>query len=268
HHPYEGIAFQFSHHIVEKDGSVRHAGEYLNTTPGSFPNYDFVRELRVQLSKDQGTIFRYAAHENTYLNLIHSQLEDDYRRIPDRRKLCAFIESITKSTGNSTRTWEGRRNMVDMCDIVKRYYYHPATRGSNSIKQVLPAVLSSSPGLQKKYAQPIYGAEPGVQGRIPSLNFKDWVWIKRDNDDNVIDPYHLLPSMFQTVTERDGQLLSNSDSIRDGGAALTAYAQMQFEDMSDYERKELDQALRKYCELDTLAMVMIYEAWRELVEEA
>lgn len=268
HHPYEGIAFQFSHHIVEKDGSVRHAGEYLNTTPGSFPNYDFVRELRVQLSKDRGTIFRYAAHENTYLNLIHSQLEDDYRRIPDRRKLFAFIESITKSTGNSTRTWEGRRNMVDMCDIVKRYYYHPATRGSNSIKQVLPAVLSSSPGLQKKYAQPIYGAEPGIQGRIPSLNFKDWVWIKRDNDNNVIDPYHLLPSMFQTLTEHDGHLLSNSDGIRDGGAALTAYAQMQFEHMSDYERKELDKALRKYCELDTLAMVMIYEAWRELVEEA
>jgi hypothetical protein len=40
---------------------------------------------------------------------------------------------------------------------------------------------------------------------------------------------------------------------------------MQFEDMSDYERSELRQALLKYCELDTLAMVMIYEGWKDLL---
>jgi len=37
---------------------------------------------------------------------------------------------------------------------------------------------------------------------------------------------------------------------------------MQFEAMSDYEREELRSALLKYCQLDTLAMVMIYEAWK------
>lgn len=31
--PYEGIVFQFSHHIVYEDGTVEHAGEYLNTRP-------------------------------------------------------------------------------------------------------------------------------------------------------------------------------------------------------------------------------------------
>jgi len=41
-----------------------------------------------------------------------------------------------------------------------------------------------------------------------------------------------------------------------------AYARMQFEIISDYERNELKTALLKYCELDTLAMVMIYEAWK------
>ena len=38
---------------------------------------------------------------------------------------------------------------------------------------------------------------------------------------------------------------------------------MQFEEMSDIEREEIKKALLKYCELDTMAMVMIYEAWRE-----
>jgi len=42
---------------------------------------------------------------------------------------------------------------------------------------------------------------------------------------------------------------------------LMAYARMQFEVMSHYEREELKRALLKYCELDTLAMVMIVEAW-------
>ncbi|GAB6153615.1 hypothetical protein JCM17380_23650 [Desulfosporosinus burensis] len=50
-----------------------------------------------------------------------------------------------------------------------------------------------------------------------------------------------------------------------GGAALTAYARMQFEEMSKYERTEIEKALLKYCELDTLAMVMIYEGWKDLI---
>ena len=55
--------------------------------------------------------------------------------------------------------------------------------------------------------------------------------------------------------------------LRDGGAAMTAYARMQFTEMSDTERDVLRIALLKYCELDTLAMVMIFEAWREWLKE-
>ncbi|MBI9093356.1 MAG: DUF2779 domain-containing protein [Sphaerochaeta sp.] len=53
-HPYEGIAFQFSHHIVHHDGTIAHVGEFLNATPGVFPNYEFVRELKAQLEYDSG----------------------------------------------------------------------------------------------------------------------------------------------------------------------------------------------------------------------
>lgn len=34
--PYEGIAFQFSHHIVNEDSSVEHAGEYINVERGKY----------------------------------------------------------------------------------------------------------------------------------------------------------------------------------------------------------------------------------------
>lgn len=63
--PYEQVAFQFSHHVIEQDGSVRHADDFLCATPGEFPNYAFVRALREALRHDQGTIMRWSHHENT-----------------------------------------------------------------------------------------------------------------------------------------------------------------------------------------------------------
>ncbi len=266
--PYEGIAFQFSHHVVYEDGSVEHRGEYLNIKQGVFPNYDFIRALKSELDKDLGSIFRYASHENSYLNKIYQQLQADVSEIEDRNELCEFIKTISKSKKDSDEIWTGARNMIDMLEIIKRYYYDPATNGSNSIKQVLPAMLNSSKYLQEKYAKPIYGAP----GEIKSLNFNDWRWIQYDEEQNIIDPYKLLPKIFADVSDSELQILCygsnlyDDDQLCNGGAALTAYIRMQSEEMSDYERKEINKALLKYCELDTMAMVMIYEGWRELLK--
>lgn len=260
--PYEGVAFQFSHHIVHENGTVEHEGQFLNTEKGFFPNYDFLRSLKGQLENDSGTILRYAPHENTYLNLIYRQLIQDPSPIPDRSELCDFIKLITKSVGSSSEKWEGSRNMVDLWELVKRYYYNPRTNGSNSIKYVLPAILNSSKYLQDKYSKPIYGASGGIK----SLNFKDWQWIEIVNGE-VVDPYKKLPKLFKDVSDKNIELLSEENELANGGAALTAYGKIQFSEISDYEKRELEQALLKYCELDTLAMVMIFEAWREMIRE-
>ncbi|MBT7094066.1 MAG: hypothetical protein HN936_12525, partial [Bacteroidetes bacterium] len=57
------------------------------------------------------------------------------------------------------------------------------------------------------------------------------------------------------------ELILEDANIQEGGAAMMAYAKMQFTDMTDAEREALRNALLQYCELDTLAMVMIYEHW-------
>jgi hypothetical protein len=259
--PYEGIAFQFSHHVVYEDGKVEHAGQFLSTKRGHFPNYDFLRALRNELSQDEGTIFRYSPHENTFLNTIYRQLKEDQNQIDDKDELLTFIRSITYSSKSSADRWDGPRCMVDLLDMVKRYYYDPATSGSNSIKFVLPAILTSSSYLKEKYSKPIYGAEDGIK----SLNFENWTWIEEVNG-QILDPYKKLPKMFQDVSDHNLEILTSEDELRNGGAALTAYARMQFSEMSEYEHTELSKALLKYCELDTLAMVMIYEAWREWVK--
>ena len=152
--------------------------------------------------------------------------------------------------------------MIDMWEMVKRYYYDPATNGSNSIKYVLPAILNSSNYLQDKYSKPIYGASGGIK----SLNFKDWQWVNLESG-KMTDPYKRLPKMFQDISDKDMQILSEEDELRNGGAALTAYGRLQFEEMSDYEREELRKALLKYCEIDTMAMVMIYEGWKDLLQK-
>ena len=187
---------------------------------------------------------------------------DDENEIQDRDVLCEFIRAITKSTKNSVDVWEGDRNMIDLWDLEKRYYYDPATRGSNSIKQVLPAILNSSEYLKDKYSQPIYGAENGIK----SLNFTNKAWISVNEQGQASDPYKSLPKMFEGMNPQEMNFLSESDELNDGGAALMAYARMQFEEMSDTERCEIQTALLKYCELDTMAMVMIYEGWREMVQ--
>lgn len=259
--PYEGVAFQFSHHIVHADGTVEHATQYLNTTPGEFPSFDFVRALKNALDGDKGTIFRYSPHENTYLNLIEDQLiRSSSVSETETRELVGFIHSVTYKKQGQNEVRRGDRCMVDLLDLVKNYYYSPLTNGSNSIKHVLPAVLQESDYLKNKYSKPIYGATDG----ITSSNFSDWVWLKTDGG-KIVDPYKQLPALFTDVPDEVIDLLSDDDSLANGGAALTAYAKLQFTQMSDYERKELNSALLKYCELDTLAMVMIYEYWNNLI---
>lgn len=62
--------------------------------------------------------------------------------------------------------------------------------------------------------------------------------------------------------------LMRSAYLKEGGAATIAYAKLQFSHMSDFEREELKKALLKYCELDTLAMVMIVEAWQGMIKQS
>lgn len=254
--PYEQIAFQFSHHVLNQDGTIEHKGEWISTKAGIFPSFEFVRALKKELEHDEGTIFRYAAHENTILNVIYRQLLESKEN--DAGELCSWIKTITHSSGSTADQWEGERNMVDMRELVLRYYFNPLTNGSNSIKQILPAVIQTSDFLKEKYARPIYGTE------ISSHNFKDHRWIT-EQEGKIINPYKLLPPIHAEGSNEvmDELLVDDDTGIADGGAAMIAFARVQFSEMSGEERAKIREALLRYCELDTFAMVMIYEAFKD-----
>ena len=103
---------------------------------------------------------------------------------------------------------------------------------------------------------------------LSSLNFQDdHIWLN-ELDDKVFNPYNSLPSLFENwSTSALDTTLSELDGIDNGGTALVAYAKLQYTDMTEKERLEIKSALLKYCELDTLAMVMIYEHWLELISK-
>lgn len=253
--PYEQIAFQFSHHRIQEDGKIEHKGQWL-AEAGYFPNFDFVRQLKQELEQDDGTIFRYASHENTVLNQIYDQLGTSQEA--DRQELMEWIRTITYRKDGNKMVWEGPRNMVDMCELVQLYHYEPATHGSNSIKAVLPAIIASSAALRKKYGKAIYGTP-----QYSSLNFPKTghAWIDKGHENN---PYKTLPPLFADEESRElSEEMERMEGIDNGGAALVAFAKLQFEKLSPASRKQLRDGLLRYCELDTFAMVMLYEYWQE-----
>lgn len=245
-HPYESIAFQFSCHTLHKDGNVDH-NEWLEATPGKFPNFEFVKALKDILSNDEGTIFRYAAHENTILRKISQQMDD---LDPERyAELIEWIDEITEWKIDGEKV-TGPRNMVDLCALVQSSYYNPLMKGSNSLKSVLPAIFGSSELIKNKYSKPLsYGTH--LQGQV--------LWAINPGTGKPSDPYKLLPNQYADLDLTQDELYMEDGSVQEGGVALVAYGKLQFTEMSSAERAALQTALLQYCELDTLAMVMLYE---------
>lgn len=277
--PYETLAFQFSHHVMEKqaDGRVciRHANQWISTEAGRFPSIEFVRALRKALmpeGKLMGMVFRYHNHENTVLRSLRKViLQAGLEFVPDTKDLIDFIDLITKATGDEVKEigeFVGERPMVDLHRLIQEGYYSKHAGGSISLKFMLPAVLKDAQEVANLYREPgLYGAGLAVE----SLNFQGplgHIWLQADKGD---DPYKTLPGIFGAdhgvLNDMLMRLAGDDDedgAINQGGLAMTAYNYTQFKDLSAFERKSIEQALLRYCELDTLAMVMLVQGLFEL----
>jgi hypothetical protein len=264
--PYQGLCFQFSHHTLHKDGTVEHKSEYLGMGQGKNPSFEFIEELYKSLSQNKGDVFMYSFHENTYLKYMIKLLSDESPFDEEYTEtLVEFLQSLT-SPGDMIPTWdEGERKMIDMAVMVREYYWHPDMKGSNSIKQVLPAIMNDSKFIKDKYSKPVYGKN----NEVKSLNFPPHIWVEFDSNGRVIDPYKSLDTLEELLPVNMQKLerLYSSNKVGDGGAAMTSWAFMQFAEMQDEERNNIGEALKRYCELDTMAMVMIMEAWRDMIKE-
>jgi hypothetical protein len=121
---------------------------------------------------------------------------------------------------------------------------------------VLPSLLKASEYLKSTYSNPIYGTK-----EIPSLNFSNQPWIKFDDSGEVLDPYVLLGERTADPELLGLELLEeNEDVVADGGAAMVAYGLLQSGLLDLGEQANVRRQLLRYCELDTLAMIFVWEA--------
>lgn len=77
------------------------------------------------------------------------------------------------------------------------------------------------------------------------------------NSSNKVTKINLALSKALEEIESKGKL-SNFDNV---GAVMIAYTYLQCADMTDEERELYRNLLLRYCELDKMAMVMIWEYW-------
>jgi hypothetical protein len=272
--PYETLAFQFSHHIMDKDVQgkvrIRHANQWIATEANFFPSIEFVRQLRKALMPTGdlvGTVFRYHNHENTVLRgLRKTLLRTPLGDAPDRQELIDFIDLITKSTADEEKAigkYVGSKPMVDLHRIVQEGYFSNKSGGSISLKATLPAILHDATEVADAYRK------SGVYGKglaIDSLNFdgcNGHIWLQAGKDN---DPYKTLPAVFNkeygTLNHMLERFVGDDDEngvINQGGLAMTAYNYTQFNSIIATERQSIEKALLRYCDLDTLAMVILVQ---------
>lgn len=125
--------------------------------------------------------------------------------------------------------------IVDMHDWAKNDFYHPGMRGRTSIKMVLDALWKSDPTMRAQFA----------------------TWTSWPADDSR-DPYSCLPPV---------EIAGVMQGVHEGTGAMRAYQEMMYgAEKNDPVTKAMWSALlRRYCELDTLSMVLILEHWRRCV---
>ena len=112
--PYEALTFQWSCHTETKNGSLNHS-EFL--ADGSDAPMRACAESLLETIGMTGPIFTYSSYEKTTIRNLAA-------RYPD---LAPALEALLA-------------RLVDLLPITKANYYHPALKGSWSIKSVLPTI--------------------------------------------------------------------------------------------------------------------------------
>ena len=256
--PYEQLLFQFSHHQLETDGRLAHRHQHLADADAGWPNIDSVRALKRAVGADNGRVLHWWDHERTVLREVRAQIAASHSgEVEDREDLLDFIDALIGTDGKSGR-------LFDLGRLVHRTTFLAGTRGSSSLKKILPAMLANVDVLRDRYARPDYGSPEW----IPSLNFKDQTWIRYDDRGRVMDPYKLLGERTEDPDLLGLEQQQGDDSaIADGGAAMVAYGLLQNHLLGEADRERLRLQLLRYCELDTLAMVMAWQGLQHYCEQ-
>ena len=223
--PYELVAFQWSCHTIRAPGSAPVHSEYLNMDY-DFPNFHFAESLMAEIG-NSGTPLMWTPFENTILRNILEQMDIYGYKNDTLRKWLIEITTDKKEAR------EGR--FVDLNEITLKYYFHPDMNGRTSIKKVLPAIWKNN----------LY------------LHSDPWFAKYAIDSASSLNPYDALSPIINQ--------LEDAEVVKDGTGAMKAYNELMFGDFTTDigRRNQIKQLLLQYCELDTMAMVVIWKYWSD-----
>lgn len=146
---------------------------------------------------------------------------------PDQAGLVAWLDDVLA------------HRLYDLHDLCKRGFFHPGMKGKTSIKVVVDALWKSDAQLRTNYA---------AWAKVPEAISAD------------VGPYEGLPPVIVAGTELN---------VADGTGAMRAYQAMLYgaEGHEPGLVTAYQGLLKRYCELDTLAMVLIWDFWKRAAGE-
>lgn len=236
--PYHLVLFQFSCHTLHEDGQLTHH-QWLGDGSAEYPNYAMVRQLQLVPAITEGTIVQYSNFEHYALKTVRKELRREPERVPDARALIRWLgDLVERHDSNHSHP----PYLADLSRLVKSYYYNRHMENSLSIKDVLKSVMTTSQTLKQRYSKP-----------YSSTNFEEVCWWQWDaRREMVHSPYQILRTM------------QGNEGIGRGTEAMVEYGKLLTGTVPEAERQAVIKALLRYCELDTLAMVMIVQHWKSL----
>lgn len=225
--PYQTIGFQWSCHTIAAPGAEPVHREWINTVD-LWPSLEFAETLRGAIG-DTGSVLIWSKHERTILRHIHEQATARGLGTPE---LLAWLQRLGDQSTSPSR-------LVDLNALCLAEFFHPEMAGRTSIKWVLDALWGTDPVLRER--------------------FVEWMGDDAYEVSEGTGPYECLPTL-----EIDGTVLD----VADGTGAMRAYQAMLYgaERNDPASRDGWRDLLRRYCKLDTLAMVLIWDHWVRAVE--
>jgi hypothetical protein len=175
---------------------------------------------------DAGTVFMWAAHENTILAAILRQMADRQYRNP---ALAKWLKTMVRSGNDPGR-------LVDLNQLTVRHYFHPLMKGRTSIKKVSDALWQTSPNLRSAFPQYI-----------------------KEQDGKILSPYDALPPL--QIGDRAVAVAEGTGAIRAYEAMVYGVERDDPKTKENWKR-----LLLQYCRLDTLSMVVIWRHWNQLID--
>lgn len=217
--PYEPVYFQFSCHTLYSDRTLKHT-EWLDISSGeNFPHDDFTNALAQIPEIEKGTLVHYSPFEKQALNNLIRGFEKNSMLNEEK------IEKLKKIRDGLNSQKSDR--FFDLSRIVRDFYFNGCMNGGLGLKEVLNSVL-----LWENSA--IHKTLGGMEHPNSfAVTFKE-----------SFNPYL--------------HIQTGNNLILDGSSAMNAWISYKCGLLKKEERDGVLELLKRYCELDSYSMVILY----------